>query len=158
MKIILILSTIFFCVSLGSAQDFYKNGYTYDASGNRITRSLITVSMQKNGTDTSSSIDSSSVQTTQDTPTEQLIESAASLPLIYPNPTNDYITVDLLAFAAEGAVIRSVTLYDSKYTVVQKFESSQLRIKIPMATYASGKYLLTVQSKSKLFKYDIIKQ
>jgi hypothetical protein len=143
---------------------YYTNSYTYDAAGNRKTRTLISVSYEKNGSDTSSVqdsttiVDSTNALLNENPLTHENKIAQIPHPNVYPNPTSDYLTIDLKALAIDGVVTRTFVLYDSKHTAVVKFESTLWELNIPMQAYASGKYTLHILSSKSQFKYNIIKQ
>jgi uncharacterized protein YndB with AHSA1/START domain len=80
--------------------------------------------------------------------------SAAEISL-YPNPTNNLVTVDL----GNNDAVEKITLFDIKGKVIyETVEFTNSRIQINMANLSEGIYILNVQDNKGVKNYKVLKQ
>lgn len=79
-------------------------------------------------------------------------ENSTSTPKVYPNPTNDYITIDA------GSIIKEVSVYDATGKLVLRSENFNRTAKLALSDYAKGIYTLRIKTDSGVSVQKIIKE
>lgn len=134
MKLIYILTCLLVAVLFSGITHAQTNfGFTYDASGNRLTRAVILLK--------SATIPSDSLQAKQ---AEKISEEQIGLQktLIYPNPTKGLLRIDLPALTQQEAII---SLYDSNGRLIIQQHAVELNNELNLYTYPSGIYIMSIQ-------------
>lgn len=134
MKPLYILALLLFAVLfsvIAHAQTNY--GFTYDASGNRLTRAVI---LLKSAT----------------IPNDSLVAKELEKPLddkiglqktrIYPNPTKGLLRIDLPALTGQEPIIR---LHDSNGRLILQQPAVELNNELNLSAYPSGIYIMSIQ-------------
>lgn len=137
--------------------------YTYDESGNRVSRTLF-VSFLKtlpaNGSTTAEILHSQPVlsELLNQPGDLNVTESRELRPNVYPNPTTDYVTIELLYNVHQISPANTlVSIYDGKGTLVHTIKTSGNRELINFGELASGKYLVIIQSDKNKYLFNIQK-
>ena len=121
--------------------------FTYDASGNRLTRSVISLR--------SATIHPDSLHSKQ---TEKPLDDKVGLQKtrIYPNPTQGLLRIDLPELSEQEAIIR---LHDSNGKLIIQQAAVELNNELNLTAYATGIYILTIQiGKNDRKEWKIIKE
>ena len=115
--------------------------FSYDASGNRIQRSLVVV-------------DCSQLQRTQNSTANN--PTVSNFPIsVYPNPTQDKINIGLEADSLSQS--STIQLYDLNGKIVYSIVASSLQMQIDMLPLGAGTYILKVTRGKNFATYNIKK-
>jgi len=117
--------------------------YTYDSSGNRISRQYIV--QLRSATAQPEKKDSIKIESKID---ELKI-------YVYPNPTKGNVAVDVLGVSSDQII--TMRLYSSQGVLLQKMNYTNQKMPINMTTYPIGWYLLKINVGDKSVEYKIIK-
>ncbi|MDP3912945.1 MAG: T9SS type A sorting domain-containing protein [Bacteroidota bacterium] len=127
------------------AQTTYK--FTYDASGNRLTRAVI---LLKSAT--------IPVDTLQAKQVEKPLDDQIGLQKtrIYPNPTKGLLRIDLPALTEQEATI---SLHDTNGRLIIQQPAIELNNELNLTVYPSGVYIMIIQiGQNDRKEWKIIKQ
>ena len=147
MKTIYLLACMLVAVLLFSqAHAQTKYGFTYDASGNRITRAVILLK--------SATIPVDTLQAKQD---QKILEDQIGLQKtrIYPNPTKGLLKVDFPALSQSEVVI---SVYNSTGKLIMRKSATSFGNEIDLSIYPSGLYVMTIQIGQEKKEWKIIKE
>jgi len=134
MKLLYFLSLLLITVLFsGTVQSQTNYQFTYDNSGNRLTRTLIVL---KSATIPNDSITAKELKTPLD---DQIGLQKAR---IYPNPTKGLLRIDLPALSEQEAMIR---LYDSNGKLIIQQTAVEENNEINLSSYPSGIYIMSIQ-------------
>jgi hypothetical protein len=141
---------------------YKKMAYSYDDTGNRISRTL-EVTENKVVSEGGKSMDSTnsfdSLMLKDDPNANDLITEQEVKPHVYPNPSSEYLVIDLIYNAKQlNPKQTKITFRDGKGAICYEGEAFDIREIIDMTKLAKGKYLLTIQSEQKTYTYNIIKK
>ncbi len=138
-----VLFAVLFSVS-AHAQTNY--GFTYDASGNRITRAVILLK--------SASIPGDSLQAKQD---QKILEDQIGLQKtrIYPNPTKGLLKIDFPSLSRSEATI---SVYNSTGKLIVRKSASSFGNEVDLSSYPSGFYVMTILIGQEKKEWKIIKE
>lgn len=163
-KVILLLCCFCFLQLSPSFAQSYPNGkmeYTYDESGNRITRA-ISVSFQSTSplpkdSATASTKDSVLLENSNEN-NATAISMDELIPNVFPNPTNDKVTIDLLYNMGKVIPVNStIEIYDSKSALIQRVQTNKSREFVELATLPTGVYHLIIKGETRQYTYVIQK-
>lgn len=138
-----VLFAVLFSVN-AHAQTNY--GFTYDASGNRITRAVILLK--------SASIPGDSLQAKQD---QKILEDQVGLQKtrIYPNPTKGLLKIDFPSLSQSEATI---SVYNSTGKLIVRKSASSFGNEVDLSAYPSGFYVMTILIGQEKKEWKIIKE
>jgi hypothetical protein len=143
--ILLLLLFAVLCSEIGHAQTKY--GFTYDASGNRVTRAVV---LLKSATVPTDSVLAKELKTPLD---DQI---GLQKTRIYPNPTKGLLRIDLPALTEKEAII---SLHDSNGKLIIQHAAVELNNELNLSSYPSGIYIMSIQiSRNERKEWKIIKE
>lgn len=120
--------------------------FTYDASGNRLTRAVILLK--------SATIDPDSLEAKNPViPLDDHIGLQKTL--IYPNPTKGLLKVDLPGLVDQNAIIR---MYDSGGRKIMQMEVVSSGNEIDLSSHPAGFYVMIIQIGQEKKEWKIIKE
>jgi hypothetical protein len=90
----------------------------------------------------------------QSTLSTENLDMNASI-LIYPNPTDYFVNIDLSKLPAENY---KMELFDISSKLILQKNSTQSIERIDMSTFPGGTYILSVKGKSSLANFKIVKR
>lgn len=165
LKLILFTLSCFLFYKDSIAQDpqTITMSYTYDNSGNRTHRNIqITPLSQlwmpnQSDTTTESSTDSTTNQSSNIPKNNESLGQYIK-PNVYPNPTQDMVTVDFVNTSSTlEPKSHHLILMDAKNATCFEKSGKQLKESIDLSKFASGQYLLIIRIDNKQFVYNIQK-
>lgn len=134
MKPLYILALLLFVVLFSvTAQSQTTYQFTYDSSGNRLTRSVI---LLKSATIPKDSLVAEELKTPLD---DQI---GLQKTRIYPNPTKGLLRIDLPALTEHEAIIR---LHDSNGRLIIQQTAVESDNELNLSAYPSGIYIMSIQ-------------
>ena len=160
------------------AQNSLARQYEYDASGNRTARKVLDLKppqftpppptppedptlaeteQEETTTESLSLLSSPSPKSSEPEAPEYFIEKIAQVELkIYPNPTTEKITFEILGFV-ETRLIVSLQLYSLTGQLLQTHPVRSTTTTISLAGFPAGTYILKVQINDRIEDWKIIK-
>lgn len=134
-------------LTLETAHAQTSYGFTYDASGNRLTRAVI---LLKSATIPTDSISAKEIKTPLD---DQI---GLQKTRIYPNPTKGLLRIDLPELTEHEAIIR---LHDSNGRLIIQQTGVESNNELNLSAYPSGMYIMSIQiGKDNRKEWKIIKE
>ena len=118
--------------------------FTYDHSGNRITRQLVVNPCGGGGNGNSQRTTDT---TKKDTPSLSI--------KVYPNPTNDKVNISLSQDSLQ--TVSDIALYDISGRTVYSTKTSSLQVQIDVSTFNAGVYLLKIARGKKYATFNVMK-
>lgn len=145
MKKTILLTLMLIVVASGFSQPPVTRSYSYDAAGNRTSRTTITI-RQAVATETDTILSETS-HPKQETGYEELV--GESHVKIYPNPTKGLITLQF-----DNPVYGSYQLTDLSGKMLSEGSISAAMVTIDLFQYRNGVYLLalTINGKTEIWK------
>lgn len=120
--------------------------YTYDKAGNRISRRVITLSMQRQSTD--------SIPKQEETVSSSLLTCKV---VVYPNPTEGEINLSISNSTEEST--SEITVYNNSGQLLITLQGKgNTTIPIDLSPYNNGIYLINFQQGESKSFYKIIKK
>ena len=147
MKAIYLLACLLVAVLFsGTAHAQTNYGFTYDASGNRITRAVILLKSAK--------IPSDTLVAKQ---TEKILEDQIGLQKtrIYPNPTKGLLQIDIPSLNDTESVIR---VYDPSGRLIIQRTAIPKGNEVDLSTYPNGFYIMVIHIGQEKKEWKIIKE
>jgi hypothetical protein len=147
MKTIYLLACLLVAVLFsGTAHAQTNYGFTYDASGNRITRAIILLK--------SATIPVDSLQAKK---AEEILEDQIGLQKtrIYPNPTKGMLRIDLPALSDQEAILR---VYDQSGRLVIDKSAISNGNEVDLSASPSGFYIMVIHIGQEKKEWKIIKE
>jgi hypothetical protein len=90
----------------------------------------------------------------QSTLSANKIEAENSI-LVYPNPTDYFVNIDLSKLPAENY---KMEIFDISSKLILQKNSSQIIERIDMSTFPGGTYIISVKGKNSLANFKIVKR
>ncbi len=144
MKRILIIIVCFFLTKLMFAQ--ITVSYTYDNSGNRISRKVVIL---KNTTNDKTYTDESKSSEVEDIFGKGKIT-------IYPNPTKELLNIRLKDIDIEKEII--LQLYDTNGKLLKTNKTKDTKTTINLSNNAAGIYILKIISGNNKAEFSVVKK
>lgn len=140
---IALLVVVLFSASV-QAQTSFR--FTYDDSGNRVSRAVISLK--------SASITSDTLQAKQ---AKKPLEDQVGLQKtrIYPNPTKGLLRIEFPGLAEQGTSIR---VFDSNGRLIIQKTGAETENELDLSAYPPGFYILTIRSGQEKKEWKIIKE
>lgn len=130
-------------ISLMSANDY---GFAYDASGNRIQRTILVL---RSGKLTEDNVPREKEAVTDSTLVDHVIS-------IYPNPTKGQLTLNINNLIENQKA--SLTIHDVRGQLLITKEDLQATTELDLSSYPSANYILRIVIDGKPTEWKIIKQ
>ncbi|MCO5260111.1 MAG: T9SS type A sorting domain-containing protein [Crocinitomicaceae bacterium] len=74
---------------------------------------------------------------------------------VYPNPTKDFLTIDLINHSGEASKIR---IYDTKGSLIEAIEFSGINMQLQTSSWEEGLYFLELENGNRKVTSKIVKQ
>jgi hypothetical protein len=138
-------------------------GFSYDASGNRVSRTLVVQQLQASS-DSLPSINAKSLNSVENVKSSETAdvkqdsiksENGEITPRVYPNPTKGLIEINISNMPFNPT--NEMRLYDitgSEMTMKRNFDSKS---EIDLTQYKNGIYILRIKINGKTFDWKVIK-
>ena len=131
------------CVPLLASAQKQRVAYAYDASGNRISRTIVLDSSKKVKQSVATSLDG-------------FIDAVGTFDVrIYPNPVADNLTISVKGECSGPA---GYALYDSTGKKLANGDITEEKTTIDMTTCANGMYILNIAVGNKSTSWKVLKK
>lgn len=147
MKAIYLLACLLVAVLFSANAHAQTNyGFTYDASGNRLTRAVILLK--------SATIPGDTLQAKK---AEKMLEDQIGLQKtrIYPNPTKGMLRVDFPELTDQGATIR---VYDPSGRLIVQKPAISIGNDVDLSAHSPGFYIMVIHIGQEKKEWKIIKE
>ncbi len=121
-----------------------KMTYAYDASGNRVERTIVLVTSSKKST-----LTKAKSTVLSETLSEQVVK-------IYPNPTKGQLAIEISNL--ENLKNGSCTIYNIQGKTILKQKIQNLKTNLDISNHSNGMYILHINIDGKISTWKIIKE